>query len=700
MLRRLTYIALNPFFQALFISVLIVLLIPAGINKYRCEQVDMTSNFDKTQYVYADLDHDGTSERIHTFFNLSGNVGIVLLKEIYTIGQWNFKGVYEDISPRFMLGDYNHDGLDEIYIFTKAHDSVLLNVLAYTKKPEILVRDRFITKLGRNLQNPDYLFVPGEVTDMNGDGSGDLVFCINAGHSRRPRNVFIYDVVHDTLYQSPTSGAFIGQIILQNIDGDPFPEILPSTYASSNYNKEAVEYSDTSSWLILLDHDLEFMFNPIEFKGPAGGVNSHFIDGADGRKLIIVGAVHGYPHPDTSTLLITDLNGTIIMRINAKSGYGMEFPGIYTPPQGYPGNTVLGLKHKEGIFSIDHQLNITRLSDIKFGIFKPDFVDIDLDQQDEIILLKPDQQKFLLLRNNFSHPVELDMPIQATNPIYSVKLNGTDPPQLSVQGDRVWKLFDYGINPLWRFRFLIWLGIYLANLAFILMIRKLYSIQLQKRYETEKKISTLQLSSVKAQMEPHFIMNTINTIGSSIYRQKPDEAYQLLLNFSGMVRSLLLSSDKLTRSLKEELDFVKNYLELEKSRFAEVFSYNIQVNDDVDPESIIPKMIIQLHTENALKHGILPKKSGGFIDILVSRETDHLLLTITDNGIGRNLSSKNISQSTGKGMKILGQFIETYNKHNKHHLRQEIFDLTDNDNKPAGTEVKVYIPMDFNTDIF
>jgi sensor histidine kinase YesM len=120
----------------------------------------------------------------------------------------------------------------------------------------------------------------------------------------------------------------------------------------------------------------------------------------------------------------------------------------------------------------------------------------------------------------------------------------------------------------------------------------------------------------------------------------------------------------------------------------------------VDPETIIPKMIIQLHVENALKHGLLPKKTGGMIDIAISNDQENLVITITDNGVGRSLASKNISQSTGKGMKILGQFFETYNNHNKNKLRQEIIDLFDNENNPAGTQVKIYVPSDFNKDIY
>jgi sensor histidine kinase YesM len=111
-------------------------------------------------------------------------------------------------------------------------------------------------------------------------------------------------------------------------------------------------------------------------------------------------------------------------------------------------------------------------------------------------------------------------------------------------------------------------------------------------------------------------------------------------------------------------------------------------------------MIIQLHTENAVKHGLLPKKSGGLLDISVTGNLDYIVITISDNGIGRNLASKNISQSTGKGMKILGQFFDTYNRHNKVKLQQEIIDLYDEERNPVGTMVKIFVPVDFNEMIF
>jgi len=196
------------------------------------------------------------------------------------------------------------------------------------------------------------------------------------------------------------------------------------------------------------------------------------------------------------------------------------------------------------------------------------------------------------------------------------------------------KLFDYNINPVYRFRILIYIGIYAFLLGFILVIRKLYAIQLRKRYETEKKITALQLSSIKAQMEPHFVFNVINSIGSSIYREKKDEAYQLVVRFSSMVRSMLSTSDQLYRTLQEEIDFVTNFLELERQRFPELFSYSLILEDGLDREALVPKMIIQLHAENAVKHGIRPKGKDGMLEIRVKSDHDYLEISIRDNGIG------------------------------------------------------------------
>lgn len=701
MLRFFQKIALNPFFQALVVAGLLILFVPMGINKYRCDQVELSTSFDGTQFVFADLDHDGVSERIQTFYNRAENAGIALRKDIFTIGQWNFKGVYEKFSPRLMLGDYDSNSKDEIYIFTQVNDSIMLHILEYDDEPKLIMQDRLIAILGENLMDPDFVIFPGQVTDMNGDGSGDLVFAVNAGHSRQPRCIMIYDVLNDSLIQSPFFGAQVNRFYMENLDLDPFPEFYLHTYAAANYNKEPVAYSDTSSWLIALDHDLEFLFPPLEFPGPTGGLQATVIETAAGVKRFMSVAVFGSPVPDTAMLFLADLKGNRIREKKYESSSIYALIGMVPPIPGMPRNKAYGVVEHYGFLEIDSLLDVKQVNDVAFAQRNMDFLDIDLDGEQEFILLHTDQQKHQILRNDFSHSVDLDMPIQSDKLLLSVKLNGNDPPQLSVQGDQRWKLFEYKTNLVYRFRFLVWLGIYLAVLLFILGIRKLYGIQLKRRYETEKQMTRLQLTGIKAQMEPHFIMNTINMIGSSIYRQKAEEAYQQLLNFSGMVRSLLISSDKLTRSLAEELDFVDSYLQLEKSRFAGQFDFSIRRLDEEEEEKIIiPKMVVQIHAENALKHGLLPRKEGGLLEISVEKGRDYLVITVRDNGIGRHAAAHRRSESTGKGMKIIDQLFETYNKHNRTPLRQEITDLRDANGQPSGTLVKIFVPLEFNAEIY
>ncbi|NTV83337.1 MAG: histidine kinase [Bacteroidales bacterium] len=700
MLRRFSQIAFSPLFQALVITVIVILLVPLGLKKYTAEQESMTTNFDKSQLYFADLDHDGTSERIQTFFNLAGNVGIALVAGNVTLGQWNFKGIYQPDCARLMIGDYNGNGSDEIYIFTLVGDSVMMHIMEYSSEPAFIIRDRFITKIGVNLNDPDHAIFPGKVTDMTGDGSGDLVFAINSGFSRQPRNVFIYDVVSDSIKSSPLSGAFIGNIRLSDLDEDGFDEIIVSTYAANNFNDEPFIYSDTSCWMMVLDHDLNFTFPPVEFPGPTGSLELAGIKTGEGKKLIMGKFGLASPSRQFGMFFLSDLDGKIIKEREIGADDQLFTLGLMPSFKGDDGRSIKGTVEHAGIFEIDETLEIRQVSDIKFSRRMPSLIDIDQNGLDEIIILAPGHDKHIILHDDFTSPVSIDFPIQSTVPLFSVKLNGDKPPQLSVQGDQDWKLFNYDINPVYRFRYLVYLAFYIIILGFILIIRKLYSFQLKKKYETEKKIAGLQLSSVKAQMEPHFIMNTINTIGSSIYRQKGEDAYRQLLNFSGMVRSLLVSSDKLTRTLKEETEFVRNYLELERSRFGEMFSFSIRQSEDINPEAIVPKMIIQLHAENALKHGIIPKKTGGVIDIAATKDKDYLVIIIKDNGIGRNAAAKNISQSTGRGMKILSQFFETYNKYNKSQLKQEIIDLYDDDKNPAGTLVKVFVPLDFNDEIY
>ena len=700
MIRWLHRIAFSPFFQALIVALLIILITRIGIKKYYTRLVDMTISFEQSQFYFADLDHDGYSERIQTFHNDAGNAGVAFQSKDLPTRQFNFRGVYQPKTIRLITGDYDQDGNDEVYVFTLVEDSLLLHGIEFDPDPDYFLSHRLIARLGKNLKDPDFIIIPGLVKDLNGDKYGELVFAVSAGFSRQPRNIFRYDIRQDSLLTSPQMGAFISDLRMNDLDKDGLEEILIDTYASDNYNEDSVPYHDSGSWLMIFDRNLNFFMPPKQFPGRTGGVHTCILKGKS-RNYILAEAYYYPNNSPLKSLSLFDIQGNLInSRIFERNDPYYETEFI---PQGSR-NTQIGLAlakgWKKGFYTIDTGLNMVKVSNQESSMRRVSLLDIDRDEKDEIILLMPDQQRHLILRDDFKNAVELDFPVQSAFPLFSLRYEGDKPPQLSVQGDRTWKLFDYGIDPLYRFRYMVYIGIYLLILGFIILIRKLYAFQIRRQYEMEKRLASLQLSAAKAQLDPHFIFNVINSIASGVYREQKDKAYLMILKFSNMVRALLSSSDQLVHPIRQEIGFVANFLEMESMRFPGLFGYAIEISDEVPADQLVPRMMIQLHVENALKHGLIPREGGGRLEVSISKDGDYVRIVVRDNGIGRKNSALRKEGSTGKGMAILGQIFEIYNKYNRLPLKQEIIDLYHDDGSPAGTEVRCHVPLEFNERIY
>ena len=109
----------------------------------------------------------------------------------------------------------------------------------------------------------------------------------------------------------------------------------------------------------------------------------------------------------------------------------------------------------------------------------------------------------------------------------------------------------------------------------------------------------------------------------------------------------------------------------------------------------IPKMIIQSPVENAVKHGLLPKSDKGLLTITVEMIEDRLVIEVEDNGVGRNRAAENGTQGTGRGLKIMDEFLKLYQSMQKIRIQWEILDLTDEAGNPSGTNV--IMKLDFGS---
>jgi ligand-binding sensor domain-containing protein len=244
--------------------------------------------------------------------------------------------------------------------------------------------------------------------------------------------------------------------------------------------------------------------------------------------------------------------------------------------------------------------------------------------------------------------------------------------------------------------------LFFTALAGVLLIFKLRFDQLSKKekekFEQQVEVSKAELKALRAQMNPHFVFNSLNSIQHYILNSKGEEAVKYLSKFAKLIRTILNNSDKPTVTINEDLQSLKLYLELEKMRFDNKFDYTILISDDLDGDyDEIPPMLIQPYIENSILHGINPKEGNGHIDIQISTFNKYIKISIIDDGIGREKSKamKSIKPNgnhKSMAMKITKDRLKILNTINESTLNVYVSDLYDEQKKPIGTQVDLYIP--------
>jgi two-component sensor histidine kinase len=223
--------------------------------------------------------------------------------------------------------------------------------------------------------------------------------------------------------------------------------------------------------------------------------------------------------------------------------------------------------------------------------------------------------------------------------------------------------------------------------------------KLKSQYE--KKLANVEMTALLAQMNPHFLFNSLNSIDSYIIRNESGKASEYLNNFARLMRLILQNSRSNYISLKDELEALDLYLQMEELRFKDKFQYEIKIDKDLDLASIvIPPMLIQPYVENAVWHGLMHKKDGktGKVEINISQQDNNLVCVIQDNGIGRERAQELKAQKTGgrkrsMGMQITKDRIEMINKLYNTTNSVQIIDLKDEEGKANGTKVELIVPV-------
>lgn len=256
--------------------------------------------------------------------------------------------------------------------------------------------------------------------------------------------------------------------------------------------------------------------------------------------------------------------------------------------------------------------------------------------------------------------------------------------------------------PFWRTNWFIFLEVSaLLGLLYLVYRYRIRQVQQQESEKTQinKKLAELEMQALRAQMNPHFIFNSLNSINRFIMKHESESASAYLSKFSKLIRLILNRSTASLVTLADELETLTLYLELESLRFSGRFTYAIQIDATIETDFMeIPPLLIQPYVENAIWHGLMQKEEGGgHILIQLQQHEKQLNCTIEDNGVGRqraaDLKSKSATQTKSKGMQITADRLTLSQTLYGQQPNVSVHDLVDDQGEPAGTRVVLRIPL-------
>ena len=684
-------IIFSSWFLAVIPAIVIILFIPPLGSKYKLlvEEVDKTFLTES----YVDLNSDSISEIICPVKGLPYYYIVVMNNDHKVYDQWNLMDNADPTLSGSFIGNFDNDSFSEIYIFTYKGDSLFININEFLEPKGTRLDRVYITKIG---------FLKGIVTskvrhagffDNDGDGKAELYFSIQTGYGLEPRLLYCFDIVHKELKTSQFTGVICQNPSMSDIDGDNKPEIYGIVGASGNY-KIRPPYTDSSTWLMVFNENLKFEFPPVEFPGLTNILETKAYANGDFKGYI---SSYNTGSADTSVLkprIMLFSTGGKMIRDRSYFDLGLK---------PYPWLTLLKQHNSDRVFLLGNQLLeindklevINKAKSPFHSVYTFFWADINFDNKDELVLYSDNEEKLVVYNSELRRITEAELKADrlVLNTSYYSSRNHEQKVFLTSSENAYYiKLIK---NNYYFLEFLAYPGIYLLLFLFIELLNKINTFKVVQKEGLQRRLVTLQLQGIKSQLDPHFTFNTLNSVASLIYLEDRESAYDYLIKFTELLRGMLNDAERIYRSLSEELQFLTTYLDLEKLRFGEKFCYTIEIGEGLSQKELVPKLVLQTFAENAIKHGLMPKSEGGILKIRADRENDYLKLTVEDNGVGRATTAGH-SASTGKGLKITGEFYEILNQINKRPIKHLITDLYNERGRPAGTRIEVWVPLDLS----
>lgn len=229
-----------------------------------------------------------------------------------------------------------------------------------------------------------------------------------------------------------------------------------------------------------------------------------------------------------------------------------------------------------------------------------------------------------------------------------------------------------------------------------LLVYKRFTATVAKEREKSRigqKFAELEFRALQAQMNPHFIFNSINAIQHFMLSHNEITANAYLSRFARLMRLYLESSKNKYIPLSEEIDMLKLYVHLEHLRFEDKFEYSFSIGPGLESAQLeVPSMLLQPHVENAINHGLALRDTKGTLYISIHRTDNSIVCIIDDNGIGRHAAGRRRNGNRSRGIGLVQERLAAYKAMDEIEIKTIITDKMNEDGTPAGTRVEVIMP--------
>lgn len=673
---------LNPFVIGLFITMGVIFILPNAFPKYEISLVNQEVILGLKRVYFNDIDGDNKSEKFVLLNSKKGKASYIMYdSNDALIDQFNLSTEYSWYR-NVWFQDANNNGVNEFYLLTKSKDSIFLNIHEHFTNKKVIKKKIFVDKIGNN--KGEFTFssrrVNGYFSTLN--ETNEIIFDINVGYGKTPRNVYKYNYTTNKIKKSPhlTNTFFIAEVL--DLNNDNKNEILINTVATSNdLDSLFSKRSDYNTWIIALNDDLDYLFKPIEIKSK-GRLKGFSLKNNSESSLIYL--FQSRDKKVASKLIKIDLKGNILEEVifsNDDSNFIKKIDEetfvVYNPING-----VLNY------YNIN--LELLKSNKLDKSLLFLGHYDMDNDGEREWLALNRIREEIQIYRNDLKSFAELKKTHKKAKDLGIKELN-TNEKHLFFNFKNKLFFYNYVKNKHYILKYFIYVCIYALVLIVVFLIIKSHQFREKKKSDIEKKILDLQLKNIKNQVDSHFVFNALNTISEMSLSSNKIELDSFISGYSKFMRTTLEHSDKIATTIKEELDYVENFIKLQQLKFKGRFDYDINVHQNVSTYIKIPKHSIFTYVENSLKYG-LPKQGKGLISISLKQQNHCLIIEIIDNGTGLKKPVNFDNKGTGKGLKIMTTIFNLYQNRFKTEIEHSVNNIKD-ENKIVGVIAKIKIKL-------